>query len=180
MKSRLARKSALLAAVLSGALWMAVPAQAEKPSWAGGDGHGESHGKGGKGGKGRGDHDEERGRHESRERRGDDGGGVSWRFDDRRRVEIREYYSREFGSGRCPPGLAKKGNGCMPPGQARKWSVGRTLPRDVEVYDVPRDLVLRIGLPPEGHKLVRVAGDILMIAVGTGMVVDAIQDLGGM
>lgn len=179
MKSRLARKSALLAAVLSGALWMAVPAQAEKPSWAGGGGgHGESHGKGGKG---RGGHDEDGARHESRERRGDDGGGsVSWRFDERRRVEIREYYSREVGSGRCPPGLAKKGNGCMPPGQARKWAVGRALPRDVQVYDVPRDLVLRIGLPPEGHKLVRVAGDILMIAVGTGMVVDAIQDLGGM
>ena len=25
----------------------------------------------------------------------------------------------------CPPGLAKKGNGCMPPGQARKLGTGQ-------------------------------------------------------
>jgi hypothetical protein len=30
----------------------------------------------------------------------------------------------------CPPGLAKKGNGCLPPGQARKamWSQGYRVP----------------------------------------------------
>jgi Ni/Co efflux regulator RcnB len=38
--------------------------------------------------------------------------------------------------------------------------------------------VVRIGPPPSGYKYVRVASDILMIAVGTNMVVDAIQDLG--
>ena len=25
----------------------------------------------------------------------------------------------------CPPGLAKKHNGCMPPGQAKKWARGQ-------------------------------------------------------
>jgi Ni/Co efflux regulator RcnB len=39
---------------------------------------------------------------------------------------------------------------------------------------------VQIGPPPAGHRYVRVAGDILLIAIGTGMVVDAIQDLGGM
>ena len=29
-----------------------------------------------------------------------------------------------FGVGGCPPGLAKKHNGCMPPGQARKLGRG--------------------------------------------------------
>ena len=38
----------------------------------------------------------------------------------------------------------------------------------------------RLGLPPPGDKGVRVAGDILPIAVGTRMVVDAIEDLGGL
>lgn len=40
--------------------------------------------------------------------------------DDRRRFAVR--YDRDFGplSGFCPPGLAKKGNGCQPPGQAKK------------------------------------------------------------
>ena len=96
------------------------------------------------------------------------------------RIIVREYYVEDFGRGSCPPGLAKKRNGCMPPGQARKWKVGQPLPKDVVVYDLPRELVVRIGLPPPDHKYVRVASDILLIAVGTGMVVDAINDLGRM
>ena len=43
---------------------------------------------------------------------------------------------------------------------------------------MPQPLVVQIGLPPPGYRYVRVAGDILMIAIGTSMVVDAIQDLG--
>jgi Ni/Co efflux regulator RcnB len=66
----------------------------------------------------------------------------------------------------------------MPPGQARKWHVGQPLPRDVVYYSVPQPLVLQIGQPPSGYRYVRVASDILMIAIGSGMVVDAIQDLG--
>jgi len=79
---------------------------------------------------------------------------------------------------RCPPGLAKTQNGCMPPGQAKKWQLGRPLPRDVIYHAVPQSLVLQIGLPPPGYRYLRVATDILLIAIGTGMVVDAIQDLG--
>jgi len=101
-------------------------------------------------------------------------------FDSSDRVIVRDYYAEDFRKGSCPPGLAKKRNGCMPPGQARKWQIGRPLPRDVVVYDLPRDLVIKIGLPPPDHKYVRVASDILLIAVGTGMVVDAINDLGQM
>ena len=80
--------------------------------------------------------------------------------------------------GHCPPGLAKKRNGCMPPGQAKKWEVGRRLPPDVIYYQVPQPLVTQIGTPPPGYRYVRVASDILMIAVGSGMVVDAIRNLG--
>jgi len=39
-------------------------------------------------------------------------------------------------------------------------------------------VIVEIGVPPPGHRYVRVATDILMIAIGTGLVVDAIQDLG--
>lgn len=99
-------------------------------------------------------------------------------FADRHRVEVRTYYGEEHRRGHCPPGLAKKNNGCMPPGQAKKWQVGRPLPRDVVFYDLPPALVVKIGTPPAGHKYVRVAADILLIAVGTSMVIDAIQDLG--
>ena len=114
-------------------------------------------------------------------------------FHERQREMAREYYQErsrrgdrderrdrnrdDEREGRCPPGLAKKGNGCMPPGQARKWRRGEPLPRDVAYQPVPHDLEVRIGPAPRGYRYVDVAGDILMIAVGTAVVVDAIQDL---
>ena len=171
--ARSARAGLALALLLSGVL-MAGPAAADKP---------------GKGGKK--DHDD---RHsEQRDKHGNDGGssahndndgnrgkngGDEHRFDDHHRTLVREYYVRETQSGHCPPGLAKKQNGCMPPGQAKKWNIGHALPRDVVYYPVPQSLVVQIGQPPSGYRYVRVASDILMLAIGTGMVVDAIQDLG--
>lgn len=98
-------------------------------------------------------------------------------FGDEQRRMAREYYSRPETSRSCPPGLAKKGNGCMPPGQARKWRKGHPLPRDVVYYEVPNALVVQLGVPPAGYRYVRVAADILLIAIGTGMVIDAIEDL---
>lgn len=160
-----------LACMIAGAL-AAGPALAEKPEWAG---------------EGKGD----RGKHEKRDykqrERGERSRGserapvrVGGHFDEHNRVIVRDYYHEEYRSGRCPPGLAKKHNGCMPPGQARKWRLGRVLPRDVIYYDVPPALIVQLGHPPAGYRYVRVASDILMIAIGTGLVVDAIQDLGGM
>ena len=99
-------------------------------------------------------------------------------FRDDHRGYVRSYYEEEFRSGHCPPGLAKKRNGCMPPGQAKKWKMGRPLPAGVVVHEVPQLLVVKIGVPPPGYQYVRVASDILMIAVGTRMVMDAISDLG--
>lgn len=93
------------------------------------------------------------------------------------RQAVVEYYEPRFKAGKCPPGLARKNNGCQPPGLAKQWRKGQPLPRDVVYYPVPEGVSIRLGLPPEGHKFVRVATDILLIAVGTGMVIDAIEDL---
>jgi Ni/Co efflux regulator RcnB len=168
-----------LAFVIAGILAVG-PAVADKPSWAGG----------GKGEKGeRDEHREKQQNKKSRQRDGDArsprdhaGSTVERRqhFGDRHRTLVHDYYNEQFRTGRCPPGLAKKNNGCMPPGQAKKWAVGRPLPRDVVYYEVPSVLVVQFGQPPTGHRYVRVAGDILLIALGTGMVVDAMQDLRGM
>lgn len=149
------------------------PALADKPSWAGE-----------KGGKGRGgeqrEESEGRGQHRDRGDHDSQGRRVTRveHFGNQHRVAVRDYYGERFQSGRCPPGLAKKHNGCMPPGQARMWELGRPLPRDVVYYEVPQPLVVQLGLPPKGYRYVRVAADILMIAAGTALVVDAIQDLG--
>ena len=80
--------------------------------------------------------------------------------------------------GHCPPGLAKKG--CMPPGHAKKWRRGYPLARGVIFHDLSPRMVRHLGRPPAGHQFVRVAQDILLIAVGTGMVVDAVYDLNNM
>ena len=121
-------------------------------------------------------------KHEQHDDRDDAGRGKGKRvehFNDQHRVAVHGYYDEGHRkSGRCPPGLAKKHNGCMPPGQAKKWQMGRPLPRDVVYYEVPRPLVVQIGTPPQGYRYVRVAGDILMIAIGTSIVVDAINNLG--
>jgi FimV-like protein len=100
------------------------------------------------------------------------------RFADRERVIVREYYVKEYERGHCPSGLARKHDGCMPPSQVRKWRIGHPLPREVIFYDLPPGLVVEIGVPPPGYRYVRVASDVLMIAAGTGMVADAIKDLG--
>lgn len=101
-------------------------------------------------------------------------------FSDSDRLVVRDYFGGSPPGGRCPPGLAKKNNGCLPPGQAKKWMIGHPLPRDVIYYNLPPELTLRMSVPPAGYKYVRVAGDILMIAVGTGLVAAAIEDLARM
>jgi len=169
--------SRALALVVAGML-MVGPALAEKPAWAG-EGKSENKDHKEKKHKQKKDkhkdkaHDEDRDRHESSDR-------SHKYFEDRHRVVVHEYYQEQYRHGRCPPGLAKKNNGCMPPGQAKKWSVGHRLPRDVVYYEVPDALIVQLGRPSAGHKYVRVATDILLIAVGSGMVIDAVQDLGRM
>ena len=155
-------------------------AMAEKPDWAGSGG---KHSKEGKEYKQ--DKQAKQGKSkqkELKEHRGDSAPGqhdrMEHRFGDDQRTVVRNYYSEQYRVGRCPPGLAKKNNGCLPPGQARKWAVGHPLPSNVVYYSMPPSVVVQLGVAPVGHRYVRVASDILLIAIGTGMVVDAIQDLG--
>lgn len=129
---------------------------ADKPGWAG-----EKHGK--------------KDKHERHERDRDE--RPAYFFDDGSRRVVIEYYGAQVRAGHCPPGLAKKHNGCLPPGQAKKWIKGRPLPTDVRYYELPYELVVRLPPPPPRHRYVQVAGDILLIAVGTSMVVDAIEDI---
>lgn len=93
-------------------------------------------------------------------------------------IEVDHYFRDQARRGFCPPGLAKKGNGCLPPGQAKGWTIGRPLPPDIVYYPLEPAVRVRLGPPPAGHEFIRVAGDILLIAVGTGLVIDALQDLG--
>lgn len=99
-------------------------------------------------------------------------------FDDRDRDAVRHYWVDTYGRGNCPPGLAKKHNGCLPPGQAKKrYIVGQRLPAAVVIQPLPPVLVTRLGPAPAGYQYVVVDGDVLKLAVGTRLVVDAITAL---
>ena len=109
---------------------------------------------------------------------GDDDVAVTVVFAPRERDAARDYFVERHGRGNCPPGLAKKNNGCLPPGQAKKrYAVGQPLAHGIRYEPVPRDLELRIGAPPHGYAYVMLDGDLLKLAVGTMLVVDAIHGL---
>jgi len=103
---------------------------------------------------------------------------VTVTFTTHERDVARGFYVEKNGRGNCPPGLAKKGNGCLPPGQAKKrYVIGRPLAPGIVYGPVAPELSVRLGPPPEGHLYVTLDGDLLKLAVGTLLVVDAIDGL---
>ncbi|MDR2030904.1 MAG: RcnB family protein [Azoarcus sp.] len=98
-------------------------------------------------------------------------------FEHRHRDVAHDYFRRTFAKGRCPPGLSRRGQHCVPTHHVRAWKRGAVLPRTITYYDVPSALLIELPPPPHGHRYVRVAGDILLLAIGTGLVIDAIQDI---
>jgi Ni/Co efflux regulator RcnB len=101
--------------------------------------------------------------------------GHGFTTEDRRIVS--EYYSNRASKGKCPPGLAKKNNGCQAPGQAKKWARGQVLSSNVKTFDVPKELRVRLSPPPPNHRYVQIENDILLIAIGTSLVVWALEDI---
>jgi hypothetical protein len=103
---------------------------------------------------------------------------VSVVFIDAQREAARSYFVEEHGRGHCPPGLAKKNNGCLPPGQAKKrYVIGHSLPHGIVVGEVPVELSVRIGPAPAGYRYGIIDGDLVKLAVGTMLVVDAIEGM---
>lgn len=101
-------------------------------------------------------------------------------FNEQHRTVVRQYYVENYGNGkRCPPGLAKKNNGCMPPGQARTWAVGQPVPRNVTVYQVPQQVIMQLPPAPAGYKYERIGGDIVLVRLQNNLIVDIIQVLLG-
>ena len=149
-----------------GAVAVAATLCAAMPAYAKDHGEGEGHG-----------HGKGRDKHEERvEQRVEARQGAY--FNDRHRAEVHRYYVEHYGGGKgCPPGLAKKHNGCMPPGQARKWDVGRPLPRDVVVYTVPPPVLTYLPPAPVGYRYQRVGGDLVLVHISDRMVVDIMLNI---
>jgi len=106
------------------------------------------------------------------------GSQVAVVFSDAQRESARLYFVEQHGRGNCPPGLAKKHNGCLPPGQAKKhYVVGHSLPPLTVVGVVSVELSVRMGPAPPGYRYGILDGDLVKLAVGTMLVVDAIEGL---
>ena len=98
---------------------------------------------------------------------------------DRDRNVVRTYYRSEYDAGRCPPGLAKKNNGCLPPGQAKKvWVIGQPLPPQIAYEPMPRALWTQLTPPPPGYEYVRVADDIVLMSTETRVIAGLLGNLG--
>ncbi|AMO25223.1 hypothetical protein UC35_02920 [Ramlibacter tataouinensis] len=89
------------------------------------------------------------------------------RFSDQHREVVHRYYVEHYGHGRCPPGLAKKHNGCVPPGHARTWVVGQPIPTGVTVYAVPQPVLVQLPPAPVGYRYGRVGADITLMRGNT-------------
>lgn len=101
-------------------------------------------------------------------------------FNDQQRTFVREYYTTNYKDGkRCPPGLAKKNNGCLPPGQARNWVVGQPVPSNVTVYSVAQPVIRMLPPAPVGYRYARIGGDIVLVQQQNNIIVDIIQVLLG-
>lgn len=92
------------------------------------------------------------------------------------------YYRTEYANVRCPPGLARKGNGCLPPGQvyARPrpvYVVGQPLPPTVIYQPVPPVLIERLEPVPPGYGYVQVDNDVLLMDMTSRMIADIVNDL---
>jgi hypothetical protein len=64
-----------------------------------------------------------------------------------------QHRSTGHGIGGCPPGLAKKNNGCLPPGQAKKlYNIGQRFPSSYgynwNYNQIPYDLRQQYGFNP--------------------------------
>lgn len=155
--ARLFKYAVIAVLSLSVASYMTTEAYA-KPDKEHGKGHGKAKGKEkskGKGGKHHGDDDKIR---------------ISLDGDVRVRIEqlMGSHYRRH-----CPPGLAKKHNGCRPPGQAKKYVIGQPLPGYVDYWPVPRDVLDLLPIAPHGSRYVWVDRDVLLISEATKKVLDA-------
>lgn len=101
--------------------------------------------------------------------------GKKHRFDEHQRTVVQDYFVRQHREGKCPPGLAKKHNGCLPRGQAMKWQVGQVLPGATNWYELSRALEIQLGQAPTGYRYAAVDENVLLLELGTMLVVDVIQ-----
>src|ERR1043166_3247045 len=97
------------------------------------------------------------------------------RFGDQDREVIRRYQVAHYY--RCPPGLAKKHNGCRPPGHIkhRHFVPGEILTEDMVYEPVPHELLVQLRPAPRGAYYTIVDKNVLLVSEGTKHILDAVE-----
>ena len=98
---------------------------------------------------------------------------------DANRDGIDDRTGRRYGANACPPGLAAKNNGCLPPGQAKKmFSEGQRIPTGYNFYtpyaDIPSQY--QSQLDPNGRYIYR-DDRIYVVDPATQLVTRVIENL---
>jgi hypothetical protein len=80
-----------------------------------------------------------------------------------------------------PVGAKGKGNSIvksngggvfLPPGQAKKWARGQFLPKSLVWTPAPAAIIAKLKPVPPGHRYVVVDGEVLLVALATGLILD--------
>jgi hypothetical protein len=74
----------------------------------------------------------------------------------------------------CPPGLAKKHNGCRPPGHAKVYQPGFVLGPDIHWSPLPHDLLALLHPAPRGYQYVEVDKNVYLIGEASKKIIDAV------
>jgi Ni/Co efflux regulator RcnB len=60
----------------------------------------------------------------------------------------------------------------LPPGQAKKWARGQYLPKTIVWTPAPAAIIAKLKPVPPGHRYVAIDGEVLLIALATGLILD--------
>jgi hypothetical protein len=97
----------------------------------------------------------------------------------RYRKAVQSYMARHHGPGKpCLPGLVRRGAACQPADGAPGWKIGLALPKTAGAQPLPAGLAAILPKAPPGNQYVLVAGDILLMASASRIVVDAVPRSG--
>jgi Ni/Co efflux regulator RcnB len=95
-------------------------------------------------------------------------------FSELERRLILDYYARSAASG--PGGGRGRGRGGgLPPGIQRRVERGGTLPPGIARQYLPQDLSRQLPALPSGYARQIVGGDVVLVAIATGLVMDIIR-----
>jgi Ni/Co efflux regulator RcnB len=101
-------------------------------------------------------------------------------FTEQHKKAARRLFAQRYGHAKdCPPGMERGDHGCAPPVPGRYWAVGQPLQPAVKEYLVPDVVISKLPTPPEGYRYALVGDDIVLMAAGSKLVVDIIEDVMG-